>query len=316
MILLDSLIKIISVVGPTASGKTALSVELAKHFNGEIISADSMQIYQGMHIATAKPDEEEKQNIRHHLMDFLPADKTYSVADFVNDAKICVEDIASRSKLPIIAGGTGLYVDSFLNNITFSNYERNEDITNELYSLYEQYGADYLLELLAEFDSESAENLKEARNVKRIIRAIEFYKTNGITISEHNRNSKNISSPYQVVKIGLKFDDRQKLYDRINKRVDIMMEKGLLDEAEKVLSSNLSNTSKMAIGYKELIPYFNKEKSLDDCIETLKRETRRYAKRQLTWFNRDEEINWIYVDRFNNFDEILNYAISIAEKGL
>ena len=194
MILLDNLIKIISVVGPTASGKTALSVELAKHFNGEIISADSMQIYQGMHIATAKPDEEEKQNIRHHLMDFLPAEKTYSVADFVNDAKICVEDIVSRKKLPIIAGGTGLYVDSFLNNITFSNYERNDDITNELYSLYELNGVDYLLDMLAEFDSESAENLKEAKNVKRIIRAIEFYKTNGITISEHNRNSKNISS--------------------------------------------------------------------------------------------------------------------------
>lgn len=309
-------IKLISVVGPTASGKTALAVELAKKYNGEIISADSMQIYKGMSIATAKPSDEEKQGIPHHLMDFLQSDKTYSVADFVNDAKACIEDIVSRGKLPIIAGGTGLYVDSLLNGISFEKQERNEDISNELFELYQQKGVDYLLDMLSEFDSESADNLREQRNVKRIIRAIEFYKTSGITISEHNRNSRQNDSPYEPIKLGLKYEDRQKLYDRINLRVDLMLKNGLVEEAKEVLSQSLSSTSKMAIGYKELIPYFNGERSLDECIEILKRETRRYAKRQLTWFNRDKDINWILVDKFNGFDDIFNYAQTIIDKGL
>lgn len=309
-------IKLISVVGPTASGKTALAVELAKHYNGEIISADSMQIYKGMSIATAKPTDEEKQGIPHHLTDFLPSDKTYSVADFADEAGRCIEDIVSRGKMPIIAGGTGLYVDSLLNGISFEKQERNEEISNELFALYQQNGIDYLLNMLGEFDVESAENLREQRNVKRIIRAIEFYMTSGITISEHNRNSKLQGSPYSPIKIGLKFEDRQKLYDRINLRVDIMLENGLVDEAREVLSSSLSSTSKMAIGYKELIPYFSGERSLDECVEILKRETRRYAKRQLTWFNRDKNINWILVDKFKCFDDILNYAETIIDKGL
>jgi tRNA dimethylallyltransferase len=316
VIFLSKPIKLISVVGPTASGKTALAVELAKHYNGEIISADSMQIYKGMSIATAKPTDEEKQGIPHHLMDFLPSDKTYSVADFADEAGRCIEDIVSRGKMPIIAGGTGLYVDSLLNGVSFEKQERNEEISNELFALYQQNGIDYLLNLLGEFDGESAENLREQRNVKRIIRAIEFYKTSGITISEHNRNSKLQGSPYSPIKIGLKFEDRQKLYDRINLRVDIMLENGLVDEAREVLSSSLSSTSKMAIGYKELIPYFSGERSLDECVEILKRETRRYAKRQLTWFNRDKNINWILVDKFKCFDDILNYAETIIDKGL
>lgn len=309
-------IKLISVVGPTASGKTALAVELAKHYNGEIISADSMQIYKGMNIATAKPDYTEMQGIPHHLMDFLPSDKSYSVADFVNYAASCIDNIVKQGKLPIIAGGTGLYVDSLLNGISFEKQERCEEICNELFSLYEKNGVEYLLNMLSEFDAESAESLREQRNVKRIIRAIEFYKTSGMTISEHNRKSKLNKSPYEPVKIGLKYEDRQKLYDKINLRVDIMLEKGLIEEAREVLSNSLSSTSKMAIGYKELIPYFSGEKSFDECVETLKRETRRYAKRQLTWFNRDKEINWILVDKFDSFNDIFNYAISIIDKGL
>lgn len=313
---MENLIKIISIVGPTASGKTALSIKLAKEFNGEIISADSMQIYKGMHIATAKPDIDEMQGIRHHLIYFLPCDKSYSVADFVNDASRCVNDIISRGKLPFLVGGTGLYVDSFLNNISFGEQVRDDKLTKELYSLYEEKGVNCLLEMLDEFDHESAERLKNEINVKRIIRAIEFYKTSGITISEQNRRSKAVLSPYNPIKIGIKFEDRQKLYDRINYRVDCMMEKGLLQEAQEVLSKNLSNTSKMAIGYKELLPYFNGERSLDECIEVLKRETRRYAKRQLTWFNRDKDINWILADKFENPDDIYNYAIDIIRKGL
>lgn len=313
---LNNLIHIVSVVGPTASGKTKLSVELAKNFNGEIISADSMQIYKDMQIATAKPTEDEKCGIAHHLMDFLPTSQSYSVANFVSDAKKCIKEICEKNKLPIIVGGTGLYVDSLLNNIAFSKDKRDEKLCNELMQIYKDEGAEKLLEILNEFDCESAQRLSNQVNVKRIIRAIEFYKTNGITITEHNKNSTLVKSPYKPTKIGINFRDRQKLYDRINKRVDIMIEQGLLEEARKVISSELSFTSVKAIGYKELIPYFNNEKSLDECIEKLKMETRRYAKRQITWFKRDKDINWIYADDYGSFEELYETAALITKRGM
>ncbi len=312
---MNNKIKVVSLIGPTASGKTALSVELAKKYNGEIVSADSMQIYKDMQIATAKPTREEMFGIPHHLMDFLEPDKTYSVAMYVEDAKRCIEDIASRNKLPIIAGGTGLYVDSLLNNVKFSDESRNEKLTDELREIYELCGVDYMLDMLSAFDPVSAEKLSEQRNAKRIIRAIEFYKTTGKPISEQVENSMLEESPYKAIKIGLNFKDREKLYQRINKRVDIMLENGLLDEAKEVLESNLSYTSVKAIGYKELIPYFSGEKTLEECIEKLKMETRRYAKRQITWFKRDTQINWIYIDEYNSFEEIFNKACEIIEKG-
>ena len=316
MIFLEDSIKIISVVGPTASGKTKLSVELAKRFDGEIISADSMQIYQGMQIATAKPKPDEMCGIPHHLMGFLPVTQTYSVAMFVRDASACIKDISARNKLPFLVGGTGLYVDSLLNNINFSDECRNEKISDELKEIYKNKGIDTLLEMLAEFDPESADRLREQRNPKRIIRAVEFYKTTGITITEQNKKSKLVKSPYMPIKIGLNCYDRQKLYNRINQRVDLMIENGLLKEAESVLCSDLSYTSVKAIGYKELEPYFNGKKSLDECIENLKRQTRRYAKRQLTWFKRDTEIQWLYIDKYNSFSELLNDAVSVIERGL
>ena len=315
MILLKNLIKVISVVGPTASGKTKLSVELAKIFDGEIVSADSMQIYKGMQIATAKPDEVEKCGVPHHLMDFLPASEAYSVAMYVKDASACINEINERNKLPIIAGGTGLYVDSLLNNIKFSDENRDEKICEELRDLYNKEGIEKLLEILESFDKKSAEKLRAERNLKRIIRAIEFYKTTGKTISEQVENSRLEESPYKAIKIGLNFRDREKLYDRINKRVDIMIENGLVEEAHEVINSDLSYTSVKAIGYKELMPYFNNEKSFEECIEKLKQETRRYAKRQITWFKRDTDINWLYVDEFNTFEELLNEAIDIINKG-
>ena len=315
MILLKNLIKVISVVGPTASGKTKLSVELAKIFDGEIVSADSMQIYKGMQIATAKPDEVEKCGVPHHLMDFLPASEAYSVAMYVKDASACINEINERNKLPIIAGGTGLYVDSLLNNIKFSDENRDEKICEELRDLYNKEGIEKLLEILESFDKISAEKLRAERNLKRIIRAIEFYKTTGKTISEQVENSRLEESPYKAIKIGLNFRDREKLYDRINKRVDIMIENGLVEEAHEVINSDLSYTSVKAIGYKELMPYFNNEKSFEECIEKLKQETRRYAKRQITWFKRDTDINWLYVDEFNTFEELLNEAIDIINKG-
>ncbi len=312
---MENLIKVISVVGPTASGKTKLSVELAKRLNGEIVSADSMQIYKGMQIATAKPDEEEKSGIIHHLMDFLPPSETYSVAMYVKDASRCIEDINSRQKLPIIVGGTGLYVDSLLNNIKFSEENRDEKLCDELRTIYNNEGIDKLLDILKSFDKKSYERLSKEKNVKRIIRAIEFYKTTGKTISEQIENSRLIESPYNAIKIGLNFKDREKLYDRINRRVDLMLEQGLLEEAFQVINSDLSYTSVKAIGYKELMPYFNKEKTLEECIDKLKQETRRYAKRQITWFKRDADINWIYIDEINSFDELLSKAIQTINKG-
>lgn len=313
--ILENSIKVVSIVGPTASGKTKLAVKLAKIFNGEIVSADSMQIYKGMQIATAKPTADETEGIKHHLVDFVSPDETYSVAMFVKDASNCIADIDSRGKLPFIVGGTGLYVDSLLNNITFSDEQRDEKLSNELYKIYEEQGIDTLLEMLAEFDIDSANRLKAERNPKRIIRAIEFYKTTGITITEQNEKSKLIKSPYNPIKIGLNFKDRSKLYERINKRVDLMLENGLVDEAKSVLSNKLSFTSVKAIGYKELLPYFNGEKTLDECVEKLKMETRRYAKRQITWFKRDLDINWLYADEYNSFEELLSKAVEIIEKG-
>lgn len=308
-------IKLISVVGPTAAGKTKLAISLAKKFNGEIVSADSMQIYKGMHIATAKPDIEEMQGIPHHLMGFLPSDKTYSVAMFVKDASECIKDIVLRGKLPILVGGTGLYVDSLLKNISFSEVNRDIKVSEELKEFYNKYGVEKLIQLLSEFDPTSAERLKKERNVKRIIRAIEFYKTTGKTITEQIEESQREATPYDAIKIGLNFTDREKLYDRINSRVDLMLEKGLIDETRQVLNSDLSFTSVKAIGYKELAPFINNEAPLSDCIEKLKRETRRYAKRQITWFKRDKEINWLYIDEYNSFEKLLNKAIDIVNKG-
>lgn len=313
--ILENSIKVISIVGPTASGKTKLAVKLAKKFNGEIVSADSMQIYKGMQIATAKPTVDETEGINHHLIDFVSPDETYSVAMFVKDASRCIADINSRGMLPFIVGGTGLYVDSLLNNITFSDEQRDEKLSLELYKIFEEQGIDTLLEMLSEFDIDSANRLKAERNPKRIIRAIEFYKTTGMTITEQNEKSKLIQSPYNPVKIGINFKDRAKLYERINKRVDFMFENGLLDEAKDVLSNKLSFTSVKAIGYKELMPYFNGEKTLDECVEKLKMETRRYAKRQITWFKRDLDINWLYADEYDSFEELLEDAIEIINKG-
>lgn len=275
-----------------------------------------MQIYKGMQIATAKPTVKEMQGISHHLMDFLEPNQTYSVAMFVDDAKKCIEDISSRGKIPVIVGGTGLYVDSFLNNISFHESQRDTELSEKLRELYYTEGVDYLLDMLRKFDGESAERLETEKNPKRIIRAIEFYKTTGITITEQNKNSKNEESPYSAVKLGLNFEDRQKLYDRINKRVDLMVEAGLVSEAKRVFNSELSFTSVKAIGYKELFPYLKGELPLEECIEKLKQETRRYAKRQITWFKRDKEINWLYPDKADSFEQLFEQAVQITDKGL
>lgn len=306
-------IKILVLVGPTASGKTALSVKLAKALHGEIISADSMQIYKGMDIATAKPSIEEREGIPHHLMDFLSPSENYSVAHFVDDAKRVSRDIACRGKLPIIAGGTGLYVDSLVNGISFSEGDTDFEYRASLLKRLEEEGIDKLLSELEAIDPDAFEKLAPQRNPKRIIRSLEVFHTTGITITEQNRISREAPSDFNEVIIGLNFRDREKLYDRINRRVDLMMNMGLLLEAEDYFNTNLSVTSSQAIGYKELKPYFGGVKSLDECVETLKQSTRRYAKRQLTWFRRNENIKWFYVDDYENeeklFDDVIKYLV-------
>ena len=313
---MENQIKVVSLVGPTASGKTRLGIDLAKRFNGEIISADSMQIYKGMKIATAKPTEEETQGIKHHLIDFVPADCSYSVARFVEDASRCIDDIYSRGKLPLIVGGTGLYVDSLLNNIKFNEEIRDEAKSGELWQIYRNDGIEKLLDILDGIDRESKIRLEVERNPKRIIRAIEFYYTTGMTITRQIADSRLEKSPYTAVKLGLNFNEREKLYERINKRVDLMLEQGLLEETKQVLGKDLSFTSVKAIGYKELAPYFNNEKSLEECIEKLKQSTRRYAKRQITWFKRDKDIHWLYADSYSSYEEMLGEAVNIINEGL
>ncbi len=285
-------IRLLAVVGPTASGKTALSIELAKKYDGEIVSADSMQIYKGMNIATAKPTREEMQGIPHHLMDFLPPTESFSVSQYVVLARKAIEDISSRGKLPILCGGTGLYYSSIADNIQFPEEAPNEALREELKQRYINEGGAALLRELAEFDSETAAGLHE-NNGKRIIRAIEIYRTTGITMSEHIKSSRLTPTPYSLTAIGIAFPDRQLLYDRINRRADLMLEAGLVEEARDFYGSRNGRTAALAIGYKELKPYLDGELTLDEAVENLKRETRRYAKRQLTWFRRDKRINWV-----------------------
>ncbi len=305
--------KLLVIVGPTASGKTSLSVETAKHYNGEVISADSMQIYRGMQIATAKPTYEEMNGIKHYLIDFLDLNESYSVGRYVEDAKRAVDIVLSKGKIPIICGGTGLYVDSLLNGINFTENSADPKIRAELNKLADEKGIDYLLDILSEFDLDSAKRLREEKNLKRIIRAIEFYKTTGMTITEQNEKSRIKASEYDCLIFGLTAKDRQYIYNRINKRVDNMIENGLLEEAKAILNSNLSETSSKAIGYKQLELYFKNEMTLEECIEKLKTETRHYAKRQLTWFRRNKDINWINIDELKTTEEQLKFVKNVVK---
>ncbi len=309
-------IKLLAIVGPTASGKTALSVKLAKALDGEIISADSMQLYKGMDIATAKPTLEERDGIPHHLMDFLDPSESYSVAQFVDKAKAVALDITKRGKLPVLAGGTGLYVDSLIDGISFSEGDTDLEYRNSLLKELDEKGLDFILSKLKEVDREAYEVLAPQKNPKRIIRALEVFHTTGITFTEQNRISREKPSDFDATIIGLNFNDREKLYDRINLRVDLMMREGLLTEAEEYFKMDLSITSSQAIGYKELKPYFDGVKTLEECVETLKQSTRRYAKRQLTWFRRNESIKWFYPDTYENSDELFFDVLKyLNEKG-
>lgn len=298
------------VVGPTASGKTALAVELAKKYNGEVISADSMQIYRGMDIATAKPTQDEMQGIRHHLLNFAEPDKPFSVAEYLKLARETIAQVARGGKMPVVAGGTGLYISSLLDHVQFSEATSKSPVRDRLQTLAEEIGPDAMHAKLAEVDPETARTL-HPNNRFRIIRALEVFELTGKPFSEVKASSRVEESPYEVCMLGLGFHDRQKLYDRINRRVDVMLEKGLLEEAHAVYETGGLQTACQAIGYKEFLPYFNGGTPLDICVDKLKQETRRYAKRQLTWFRRDERIQWLYVDELDGMQNILERSEKI-----
>lgn len=301
-------IKIICVVGATASGKTGLGVELAKALNGEIISADSMQVYKDMPIATAVATTDEQQGIPHHLIEFLDMSESFSVAEFVSLAKEKTFDIASRGKTPIIVGGTGFFVDSLVKNISFADVEINEELRNEL----SQKSTDELYNELLKFDEKSALDI-EKNNRKRVIRALELYYS-GVSKTEQNENSMLEESPFDALYIGINYRDRNALYDRINRRVDLMIDAGIIDEAKMALQ-NVGATSRQAIGHKELKPYIDGKITLDEAVDNLKKETRHYAKRQLTWFRRNENINWFYADEMDRTD-LVKTAICLSKKFL
>lgn len=297
------------IAGPTASGKTALAVELALRLNGEIVSADSMQVYREMEIATAKPTKAERKGVAHHLIDFLPPEQSYSVAQYTQDAKRCIEEIAARGKLPILTGGTGLYIQSVVDNLEFTPAEADEALRAQLDQIAEEQGGEALLSILREFDPETAQRL-HPNNRGRIIRAIEVYRTTGIPMSEALRRSREHPSPYRPCMLLLGFEDRQRLYDRIDRRVDAMMEQGLEEEARRMYRrrDSLSATALQAIGYKELFPCFAGLTELETAVERMKMETRRYAKRQISWFKRDGRFHSLLVDKSPDFDYIKRQA--------
>ncbi len=300
--------KIICIVGPTASGKTALGAELAVQLNAEIISADSMQVYKNMPIATAVASEEEKRGIPHHLVEFLNCDESFSVADFVNLAKQKIDDISSRGKVAIIVGGTGLFIDSLVKNIKFSDVGVDDEIRETL----KAKTTDELYDELKSVDEKAAKEIHK-NNRKRVIRALELY-YGGISKTQQNDESMLQENPYEALYIGINYKDRSVLYDRINRRVDNMIENGLVEESKNALE-NATGTSKQAIGHKELAPYFKGEISFDEAVDNLKKETRHYAKRQLTWFRKNKNIIWFYPDE-TDMDTLIKNAAQTAKNFL
>ncbi|MFA5576077.1 MAG: tRNA (adenosine(37)-N6)-dimethylallyltransferase MiaA [Tissierellaceae bacterium] len=297
-------------IGPTAIGKTDLSIRLAGHLNGEIISADSMQIYRHMNIGTAKISEKEMKGIPHYLVDIVYPDEEYSVADYKNQAVEIIKDINSRGKTALLVGGTGLYINSLVYDLNFSRAAANDDIRMKYEALADRYGNEYLHSELMKIDSVSANKIKLGDR-KRLIRAIEVYEVTGKKMSDQNMNFRKESEDFNLIMLGLNMD-RTKLYERINSRVDKMLEDGLVDEVAKLLEMGYHKnlTSLQGIGYKEIIMYMEGQISLDEAIEKIKRGTRNYAKRQLTWFKRDRRIKWFDIDKFSDIEDLLESILA------
>ena len=303
--------KLICIAGPTASGKTALSIALAKLLDTEIISSDSMQLYRGMNIGTAKPDMAERDGVVHHMFDVAEAGETFSVARYQQMADACAQEILSRGRIPIVCGGTGLYLDALIDGSTFSGDETNLEAREKYNAIAREQGAHALHEMLRKVDPESAERIHE-NNVKRVVRALEVYEQTGMTIGEMNARNKRPEPKYDAILFALCPTERQTLYDRIDRRVDQMVELGLLEEARRLLEQGrLTGTAGQAIGYKELVPYLQGQATLSDCLDTLKRASRNYAKRQLTWLRRDGRVNWIYYNSAEEFPAILQQVTEI-----
>ena len=291
-------IKILAIVGPTASGKTSISIELAKRLGGEIISCDSMQIYRRMDIGTAKPTEEEKCGVPHHLIDAVEPSDAFSCADYVIMAGEAVKEIAARGKLPILCGGTGLYLDRFLCG-EMEETHAEEDLRASLFAYAESEGIEALHARLREVDPESADAI-HPNNVKRVVRALEIYEQTGIPKSEFDRRSQVVESPYEATVIGLFYPRREVLYERINRRVDMMLADGLLEETKRLLDEGVFEvnlTAAQAIGYKELLGYLGGSETLTEAAENLKTATRRYAKRQITWFSAKPYVEWVEMEK-------------------
>lgn len=300
---------LIILTGPTAVGKTALSIGLAKAVDGEIISADSMQVYRKMNIGTAKIQQSEMQGVRHHLIDILDPGEDFNVVLFKKYALEAMKDIYSREKIPVVVGGTGFYIQALLYDINFEDNDNDMSYREELQTLVAEHGNSYIHDMLAGVDPESAEKIHE-NNVKRVIRALEFYKKTGMKISKHNEAESQKESPYNFEYFVLN-DDRQKLYDRIDRRIDIMLADGLLDEVRSLVDEGYSRdlVSMQGLGYKEMIDYIQERYTLDEAVYTLKRDTRHFAKRQVTWFKREKQVTWVNKNEFDSEADILSFMI-------
>ena len=301
--------KLIILAGPTASGKTAVSVDLAKRIGGEIISADSMQIYRGMDIGTAKITADEMQGIKHYLINVSDPKEDFNIVKFQNMVKCSIEEIKKNGHIPILVGGTGFYIQSIIYDINFDKEDDNGSIRKVLEEEYDKMGADFMYEKLKKIDSISADNIHK-NNKKRIIRAIEYFLINNALISEHNELQRKKTSPYDF-KFFVLNPKRDILYDRINKRVDKMVEKGLVDEVKSLIESGLSidNISMQGIGYKEIVEYLEGNIPLDKAVENIKQNTRHMAKRQVTWFKRERDVIYIDPFEFENNEKIVDYMV-------
>lgn len=306
---------LIVLTGPTAVGKTSLSISLAKAVNGEIISADSMQVYKGMDIGSAKIRKEEMQGVTHYLVDILEPEEEFHIVKFQELAKAVLEEIYAKGKIPILVGGTGFYIQAVTRDIDFTQAEQETSYREELEQFAKEKGAEYLHEKLREVDSKSAENI-HANNVKRVIRALEFYHQNGTPISEHNEEQKQQTSPYNLAYFVLTAP-REILYERIDRRVDQMMEEGLLEEVKSLRERGCHRgmVSMQGLGYKEILAYLEGEYPLEEAVRILKRDTRHFAKRQLTWFRREQDVIWVDKEQFHwNEAEILEYMMSVLKE--
>ena len=308
--------KIVVICGPTASGKTALSIALAKAFDGEVVSADSMQIYRGMDIGTAKPTREEMDGVPHHMLDVAEPGEQYSVSRYVEEATACVEDILARGKLPIVCGGTGLYIDGLIRGTDYQPAGTDNGIREELEKEWEGQGGEAMMARLAQVDPDSAARL-HLSDKRRILRALEVWLATGETITVHNARTKAIPPRFDAVMIGLNTEPRDILYGRIDRRVGVMLEQGLLQEVRDLLEAGLlEGTAAQAIGYKELLAHFRGEMTLEDAADLIRQKSRNYAKRQLTWFRRDERVKWIVYNAPQAAQAVLQEATEYLQQRL